>query len=66
MGIHNKFETDVQQISKKQAKVSLQKVLDKTTKSAKVVNIRRRSWLAWTAAASVLVLMSIASFRHFS
>lgn len=66
MGIHNKFETDIQQISKKQAKVSLQKVLDKTTKPAKVVNIRRRSWLAWTAAASVLVLMSIASFLHFS
>ncbi len=64
--IHNKFEKEVQAVSKSQAKTSLQKVLSNTKQPTKVVKLRRRSLLAWTAAASVLILLSIASFLHFS
>ena len=64
--IHDKFETEIQQISKKQAKASLQKVLHTAKKPRKAVKIHRRSWFAWTAAASVLFLISMASFLHFS
>lgn len=66
LAIHQKFDKDVQQVSKKQARTSLQKVLSKTKKQPKVVMMRRRSWFAWSAAASVLVFLSIASFLHFS
>jgi len=63
--IHQNYATTIQQVSKQQAKASFQKIAKEIKPTAKVIKINRRTWMAWTSAACVALLVAVATFLNF-
>ena len=62
--LHRNFEKEIVSIPKEQAQSSFKKMSKKIKPPAKVIKIRRRSLIAWSAAACLALLVSMAIFLH--